>query len=185
MKIDRALNLMIPGTRADGTPYYVHSTPISAEIFDRYWEPLVAAWGRIYTGGFGILGGPRIAHKMLRKVATEQGCWEGPGGVQQGLIVEIHRLTNMLLSTERGWEMVPFEEASKKSLIDAADVDIIEGAITFFSLASVSHRSEDLPTVLSGAARLWGAQTISLSCTDYLHSLPTSTRAAPSGVKAA
>ena len=183
MRIDKRLNLVIPVECADGSKVFVHSTPVSSDLFELYWEPVSKAFANIYSGGYSVVAGPRIAAKMLRKVSTEMGMWAGPRGVEQGLVAEIHRLTNVLAPGKRGWEMVPFDEA-KTTRLDSDETSEIEGALCFFTVASLTHRKADLPAVLAGAADLWGAQTTLLDWTEFMNSLPTSTGTASSGEKA-
>jgi hypothetical protein len=180
VRIDKRLNLVIPVERADGFKVFVHATPVSSDLFEVYWEPVSKAFANIYSGGYSVVAGPRIAAKMLRKVSTEMGVWEGQNGVQQGLVAEIHRLTNVFAPGKRGWEMVPFDEA-KKTHLDSDEASEIEGALCFFTVASLTHRKADLPAVLAGAADLWGAQTTLLGCTEFMNSLPTSIETENSG----
>lgn len=181
MRIDRKLNLVIPVYRDDGSTLFAHSTPVSSDLFETYWEPVGKAFSSIYSGGFGIIGGPRIAAKMLQKVSKEMGRWDGKDGVQLGLVAEAHRLTNVAVPREKGgWEMVPFEEA-RKTLLEKGDVSEIEGAIAFFTVVSLIHRRAELAEVLAGASQLWGAQTTSLDFTEFTNSLPTSSTSGSSG----
>lgn len=174
MRIDKRLNLVIPVYREDGSQLFVHSTPISSDLFETYWEPVGKAFSKIYSEGFSIVGGPRIAAKMLKKVSSEMGVWDGPTGVKQGLVAEAHRLTNVAVPREKGgWETVPFEEASK-TVLEKSDVSEIEGAIAFFTVASLIHRRAELREVMEGAAKVWGAQITSLGYTEFISSLPTS-----------
>lgn len=181
MRIDKRLNLVIPVERDDGTRIFVHSTPVSSDLFDTYWEPVGKAFSAIYSGGFGVIAGPRIAAKMLQKVSKELGKWDGPAGVRQGLVAEAHRLTNVLVSGKRGWEMIPFVDACSSGVIDKAEADEIEGALAFFTVASLTHRKADLPSVMAGAAQIWGAQTESLGCTEFRNSLATLSETGNSG----
>ena len=187
LKISRKLHLVIPVTRErDNAQLYIHSTPISAETFDLYWSVIGKAFAQIYGGGYGIASGPRIAHKMLRDIAKADGVWDGPLGVERGLVGEIHRLTNVLVPAQKGaWDLMPFDDALQTKQIDATDVDQIEAALVFCTLATSMHRREDLPTILEGVTNFWGARTESLPCTEFLNSLRTSITDASSGAKAA
>ena len=61
MHINRKLNLVIPIERADGSQIFTHSTPISAEVFDKYFLVIAKTFSAIYSEGLGPLGGPRVA----------------------------------------------------------------------------------------------------------------------------
>jgi hypothetical protein len=185
IRINRHLNLVIPVTLADGAQVFVHSTPISSDVFDTFFMPIAKTFAAIYSEGLGIVAGPRIADKMLRKVSQDLGVWEGSTGVQNGLIAEMHRLTNVLAAGKKGWEMWPFDEAKTKGLIDKDDAAEIEAALCFFTVTSAMHRKADLHEILGGAMKLWGAQIEPLSCTEYMNSLPMSTVGGSIGVMAA
>jgi hypothetical protein len=185
MRIDKRLNLVIPVERADGAMIYVHSTPISVEVFDTYFLVIAKTFGAIYSEGLGVIAGPRVADKLLRKVAQDMGAWEGAGGVRDGLVAEMRRLSNVLSPGAQGWEMLPFDDAKARGVIDAADAAEIEAAITFFTVASAMHRRTDQADILGSAMSLWGARIESLSCTELMNSLRTSTVAASSGATAA
>ena len=70
MKINRALNLVIPVELESGT-VYIHSTPISREVFEEFYLVISKTFTRIFTEGLGAIGGARIANLMLRDVAKE------------------------------------------------------------------------------------------------------------------
>jgi hypothetical protein len=184
MRIEKNLCLVIPITRADGAEIFVHSTPISTDIFETYFEPISVAFSRLYSRGLGIVGGARIAHMMLKKVAQELGVWDGPGGVERGLVAEIHRLTNVLASGARGWEMIPFDEAIRTGVLESVDASTVDGLITFFTLAFSMHPKAMQRTMIEPPMQLCGARIESSSCTEFINSLPISTAAGNTGVKA-
>jgi hypothetical protein len=183
VRIDKALHLIIPVDRDDGAQIFVHSTPIGSDVFTTYYQVIGRVFNEIYTGGFGVLAGPRIAALLLRDVAKSTNAWEGPAGVERGLVAEIRRLTNVVAPGAHGWEMVPFEEAVNKGVLDKTEASEVEGAITFFTVASCMHRRADR-AILEGAMKIWSARIESLTCSEFISSLPTSTGAASSGVRA-
>lgn len=183
MRIDKRLNIVIPIERSDGTQISVHSTPISADVWDRYWEPISIAWSHIMTK-HGPLSGPKIADKLLRDVAKSLGVWNTPEGVEAGLMPEIHRLTNVVVCGKRGWETIPYQDAIDKRLIDVEDLAEIEAGIVFFTVVSAAHKRAETKEYLEGATRLWNAQVTLLTCTEYMNSLRTSIATGNSGEKA-
>ena len=186
MRIDKRLNLVVPVFREDGSRMFVHSAPISSEVFENYFEIIGQVFTIIYTGGFNVFSGPRIAAMMLKKVAKERGIWEGPEGVKLGLVAEINRLTNvMAIGKNGGWEMIPFEDAKNKGMLEPFEISEVEGAVTFFILVSCMHKRVSQAEILAGATKLWDARTESLNCTDYMSSLQTLTAVENSGAKAA
>ena len=188
MQIDRALNLVIPIER-DGAALYVHSKPISSQVYDTYWRVLARTFADINAQGLGAMG-PRIAAKMLREVADEMGIWrDDPAtkrvGVERGLMAEIHRLTNVLVAGNRGWDMVPVDDALKDGHIDEEDLGEVDGILVFFTAASHLFRRANRAEMLQGSLGLWGAQIESSDCTEFLKSLTISTDAGSTGGNAA
>jgi len=177
MRIDRRLNLIIPVER-EGVDLYVHSMPISREVFERYFLPLTRTYANMYHEGLSVVAGPRVAAMLLRKIAKESGELAGPEGVEEGLIDEIKRLSNVVIHTGKGWEIVPLQQAfSVYHYIDEEEMSEVENALVFFTLASAIFRRKDRPTVFNGMRLLWGTDTTSLSCVEYVRSLPILTEA--------
>lgn len=179
MRIDKRLNLIIPVQRDDASEIFVHSSPITAQTFDLYFEVISATWNRLMTGGH-FLTGPLIADKMLRKVAQEMGVWDTDGGVEHGLVAAIHQRTNVLTPGTKGWDLLPLDQ-SKKALSDE-DAAKIEAAITFFTVASALLPPSTLQERIGGIVKMWGARLDFCSCTELRSSLQTLTAAASSGV---
>lgn len=183
MKISRALNLIIPVEREGGT-LWVHATPIADEVFQKYFLVISKAFAAIYGHGIGNLAGSRVAAMMLKQVATEMGVWDGPEGVENGLMAEVRRLSNVLvMGPSGGWEMTPLQSALDSNSLDAKEVSEVENLLVFFMVASAMHRANQMP-VIAGAVAMWDAQISSQSCTELLSSLRTSTETASSGAKA-
>lgn len=180
MEINRKLNLVIGLDRPEGTAY-VHSTPVGRAVFDRYYLVMAKAFAEIYGNGLGPLAGPRVAALTLRDVAGQ--AWDGPQGVEMGLMNEIRRLTNILAPTPDGWKMLPFTGALAAGLIDEDEESEVENALVFFTLSSVMHKKAVLPAVLGVMGSLWGSSTTLLPAMEYVNSLPTLTTAAASGPK--
>ena len=182
VKIDRKLNLVVPVTNDNGDTFYVHSSPISRETFERYFDVIARTFTEIYSGGYGVFSAPRIAGMLLKKVAEGLGVWEGSSGVQRGLVEEIRRLSNVIVPGERGgWDTVPLYDAIKLGQINDDDASEVENVLAFFTVASVMHKKIDLPEIMRGASRLWGGQTTFLNCTEYAHSLPILTKEGNTG----
>jgi hypothetical protein len=187
VKIDRSLHLVIPIERATGGQIFAHSTPISSDVFaiGNNWDAISMVYAKIMERGPGYIlaSGPRIASLMLRKFAVDAGIWDGPEGIERTLVAEVRRLTNILVPGERGWEMMPFDDARNRKLIDVEDATDIEAAVIFFTVFSrmLPRGQKEL---IEGAVTMFGARVESLNCTDYMRSLPTLTGAASSGVKA-
>lgn len=175
MKINRKLNLVVPIYQGDDV-LYVHSSPIAPVIFEQYFDVIAKTYAEIYSGGYGIASGPRIAYMLLKRVSGDR--WED---VQKGLVAEIVRLTNVIIKGDRGWETVPYQEALDKKRIELEDISEVNNALVFFTVASSMHKRIILAGILDAALGLWGAQTTSSNCTEYASSLPTSTPGESSG----
>jgi hypothetical protein len=185
MKIDRKLNLVLPIIRDDGTQFFVHSTPISNDVFQQYWEIAGQTMNALYSRGFGMFA-PRYACMMLLKIAKENGGTdpkrqaEEVQRVEQGFLAELHQRTNVFALGEKGWELRAFDEAKSSGLIDDDEAAEIDNAVVFFTLASRSHLKSQMEEV-RGALSLWKARTELLDCTAFRKSLPTSTVGASTG----
>lgn len=182
MKIDRKLNLVIPVERDDGI-YYVHSSPLGNEAFDLYYLVLAKTFAALYSEGLNWVAGPKVAAKMLRDVAKAAGRWEGPTGVEHGLLAEIRRLSNVVLPGATGWTSMPLQSALDRAFFDADEVSEVESVIVYFIVASSMHNRKDLAEVLEVMTKIWGVQTTSLTSTTYATSLMTSKEAVNTGEK--
>lgn len=174
MRIDKKLNLVVP-VDADGGTVYVHSTPLSREVFEQYFMVISRTFADIYRQRLELVAGPRVAMMLLRRVAREQGVLDGPDGVDRVLIPEIRRLTTVAIPGDRGFEHYPLQDVIDRTLLSEEDIAEVEGVVTFFICASAMHRRAELPIILDGMGSLWGAQTTSFSLTEYIASLPKST----------
>ena len=180
MRVDKELNLVVPLEREDGT-LYVHSTPIGSEVFDKYFKVISKTFSDITTLGVGFIGGPGIAGNMLKDVATRLGVWDGVDGVQNGLVNEIRRLTNVVVPTEAGWRAVPLEIAQAQGLLSEGELKEAEGIITFFIVTSATCTRKVLQGFLTALEEMWSCQVTSLNCSAFASSLRTSTGTDSSG----
>lgn len=173
MKIDSKLNFVIP-VESGGETSYVHAEPIKRDTFERYFEIISKTFTAIYAGGLGIMSAPRVAAMMMKKIAKEDGVWEGPEGVSRGLFAEMRRLTNVVVLGPKGWASIPFEEAIANKKFSDDDYSEVENAVAFFTVASSMHKQKEAKTILTSAGDLWSAQVTPLNVTEYAASLPTS-----------
>lgn len=183
MKISRSLNLVIPIDRENDAQIYVHATPISLEVFEQHYMVIARAFTVIYTGGLGAAGGPAVARMVLRTVAEERGVWDGPAGVQNTLLAEIRRLSNVVMPNpdSGGWMTLPLDVAVTRELLDAEELAEVENRLAFFTVASRMSDRRDRTTVMEGLGRLWGTQVSLLDSTEFARSLPTSSATGSSG----
>lgn len=179
MRIDKRLNLVVPVDTDRGT-LYVHSTPIAAEVFEQNFLLVSKTFSAIYGHGLGPRAGPRVSSMLMARIAENGDELES----HAALMAEIRRLSNVLVPGPGGWETVPLQEAVDKGSMERIDASEVENAIVFFTVCSAMHRRSELPEILDGAAKLWGAQTTPLNCTGFAASLQTSTEEGSSGEKA-
>jgi len=182
MQINRALNLVVPVETPSG-PLYVHSTPIGRAVFEKYYLPISRAYSQMFVLT-SALSGPRVASLLLRDAAKYLNVWDGEDGVEQGLMAEIHRLTNVVMPGPQGWTTVPFEEVKRKQILADDDLSEVENSIVFFTLASVMPFRKEREGVLNAASTVWSAQLTSLNVTEYQNSLPTLTATDNTGANA-
>ncbi|MFZ1011187.1 MAG: hypothetical protein WAN65_30390 [Candidatus Sulfotelmatobacter sp.] len=183
MNIDRKLNLVIPLTRDTGE-IYVHSTPISRPTFEMFFKVIAQTYGAMMAQNYTAFSAPKIAALLLKDKAIEMRAWDGPNGVEAGLIAEIHRLTNIVMPGPNGWMTLPYQDAIQQNKLDDDELTEVENILVFFILVSAMVRRAEMEPMLSILSTLWAVQTTSSNCTEFARSLPTSTKAETSGEKA-
>ena len=185
MRIDRKLNLVVPVDGSAGR-FYLHSMPISQVVFEQYFMSISQAFSAIYGAGLNVVSGPRVAAMMLRRVAMRDGTWDGQEGVENGLIREIRRLTNVAMPAPGGgWRMLPYQELVDSKGIDDEDAATAENLIVFFILVSAMQLPAMRVNTLTAMGDLWVTSTTSSNITEFINSLPTSTPGGSSGAMTA
>jgi hypothetical protein len=167
--INKKLNLVIP-LEVDDKKMWVHSTPISREVFEANYLLFVKTLSNLYFNGIGPGMAPRVAGLALKDMAKEI---NSEADVTVPVIQEIYRLTYVLMvdpSTNK-WTSKPFVEIKMKNLIDDETLREVENALVYFTVASAIHLKSELPTIMVGLSSIWGAQTTSLNAMDYCNSL--------------
>lgn len=198
MRIDKRLNLVVSivdgqeeHEKPDGTKVtrdrvvaYVHSTPVSKETFDANFLVIAKTFQRLHAEGLDWRFAPRVAAKMLEKVAAETNEWEGSSGVNRNLMAEIVRMTNLLAPGPDGrWQMVPMQQAVDQHLVSDEDWEEVRNVITFFTFASWMYPKSDRESILRAFPAIWGGHCESSSCTDFVSGLQTSIETASTGVR--
>lgn len=181
MKIDRRLNLVVSVERETGVRY-VHSTPLTRQAFEAHALILGKTFALLFQQGLNFVSGPRIAAICLKQIAENMGIWDGLEGVENTLMAEIRRTSNVIAPVkEGGWGQVPLQHAIDSNALDEDELSEVENAIVFFIVISSVAPSLDRPVLLAGLCRLWDAQLESSNSTEFMRSLPTSTPAESSG----
>ncbi len=173
MRLNEKLHIVIPVYSAEGETViaYVHSAPISREVFDAHFMLLGRTFAAIYSSGLGPVAGPRVAHLLLKEMAAER--HDEVSAVS--LMNEIIRLTNVMLRTDKGWEAFPYQDVLNHVMLDWDDLTEVTNAIVFFTVLSSTHRRTERKEMMAGAAKLWAAQISSQDFTAFAASLPTLT----------
>lgn len=182
MKIDKRLNLVIPHERDDGSIVHIHSTPITTETFDQHFEILAQLWTQITTN-YGTASAPRIAAKLLRKLATENDVLDGPLGVEQSLMGEIRRLTMFIMPRGSAQPTLMMDEAVKAGVLTDEDKDVVENALVFFTCVSAMLNGKRRKAWIETMCSVWDAQTSLLNSTAFAASLEKSSETDNSGAK--
>lgn len=181
MRVNDQINLVVDVELADGSQGYVHSTPVSREVFERNYLVISKTFTRIYGEALTHVTGPRVAYYVMRDVATEMGRWDGADGVERGFVAEMHRLTNLAYPTDAGWAWKPYADALRDKQIDLESASDLDNALIFFTLVSVMHKRPVRVGTLEAMGALWGTQITRSGLTEWIASLPTSSATAPSG----
>lgn len=187
MRIDKNLNLVIPLESSTHGNIFIHSTPISRDIFKTHYRVFAKTYSQMLVDGVTAGAGPGIARIALESVSKEMGQSErDPEGiwpqVQREVVNEIIRMTNVAIAgKDGGYESMPLATAYARDVFDAEDREHIEGKLVFFVLERALHPMEQAIGMMNFIGGMWGLQTTSLDFTAYLSSLPTSTSGANSG----
>lgn len=174
MHIDKSLNIVIEIDR-EPSKIFVHSMPISREVFEAYFLPISMAFSKIYKVNLDGLAGPRVAALFLKSAAIEIGMWEGAQGVENGLLGEIVRLSNVVMPNPNGpgWVVKPMYNALAENLLSESEKSEVLGIQSFFTLAYHMHQKKWRTQVLAGLD-LWLTHTTSLNVTEFCASLEKS-----------
>lgn len=178
MKISRSMHLIIPVDTEMGTAY-IHSVPISKEVYREHFFILSKTFSAIFSEGLGVVAGPRVAYLMLEHICEKDKIWEGTTGVRNTLVNEIIRLSNLVYPVEgKGWDTKPLEVALDREIVE---LDEVIGELVFFTCVSSINKPAQAQGLMKEVNGMWNSQTTSLSLTDWMRSLPTSKPVASSG----
>lgn len=189
MRIGKDLRLVLPVETTKGQSY-LYAQAVGREVFDQFFVVIDRAFKDIFVSGGAQWTGPRTAKKYVERVANAMSAAARPGertiadDVAEGFFGEIRRLANVAVMGPNGWEMVPFAEVVAREAMDEEDLDEAENALVFFTLNSLMLRRVERAAILTDAMKLWNGRLTSLSFTEFVASLPTSTATASSGEKA-
>ena len=187
MKIDRALNIVMQIQTAKNGVVYVHSTPISRSIFEQFYLEI----GKVFSQCFDsvnqahlALSAPQLAYPALKSISMKSGNWDGTGGVKFGLVNEIIRLTNVVISGEQGWYSLPFDTAVKRGFFDEdEEAETLSSLVFFTAISKVAPKDlKDSFLEMAGSLRNW--ELTSLDSMAYQNGLPILTKEDSTGATA-
>lgn len=178
MKIDRSLNLVLTIERESGSPLHVHATPLSRTVFEAHFELLGGTYSEMLRRGpvYLLRMGPKVAALTLRSVGKKEAQSYGrdDDGGAEALLLEMRRLTNVLMPGTAGWDMLPLDVAKQRGLLSEDDLAEVESQVAFFSVISAATKGGERTNILDATAFSMPAQTVSQNCTEWGASLPTS-----------
>lgn len=169
MEINKKLNLVI---KCDG--YFIHSTPISFDIYAAYSEILNHVFAAIADQGRSRFLGPKISYATLKRLAKEMGVSEE---VEKNLVGEIIRLSNAIVPADGGgWQTIPLDVAVRNGIINDETFFNIKNQQVFFTCNSWILEEPLRTGIMSAANELWGSQLTLSNSTEYAASLPILTQ---------
>lgn len=173
IELKKNLNLVVPVDSAEGTAY-VHSTPVSVEVFEDNFLALSKTFANMFAQGLGAIAGPRIAYLMLKQTSQELGVWDK---VNREFVQEMVRLSNVALPTGQGYKQLPLHTAIEKQLIGDDDIRDIMGQLSFFTLVWLLNKANQVEPIMNVVSGLWESQITSSNFTEFVTFLTTSTEA--------
>jgi hypothetical protein len=187
LKISENTNLIVTMYDEEGEIYaYAHSTPVSYEVFELNYRLISRTYAAILENGaqFMDIVGPKTAAISLREAGrTLYADEQDPAARAEAFLAEIRRLTTIVVRNDAGYQPVPFTAAVDRKMITVPDAREVESAIVFFTVCW-HMLPRPLRANLCRATLGWGGQTSSLSTTEFIASLRTSSVAGSSGAMA-
>ena len=178
IELKKNLNLVIPVDGVEGTTY-VHSTPVSVQVFEDNFLVLSKTFANMFANGLGAIAGPRVAFLMLKQTAQDMGVWDK---VNREFIQEMVRLSNVAVPSSEGYKQLPLHTAIQKELVGEDDVRDIMGQLSFFTLVWLMNKPNQVEPIMSVVGGLWESQITSLNFTEFVNSLQISTEEENTGV---
>jgi hypothetical protein len=172
ISITSDFNLAIPVQETDTRVLWIHSKPVSKEIFKKFFMPLSKAFSQLHAEGINVLAGPKVAAYLLEEIAENM----GQGAIiRAGFINEIRRITTVCVLGDKAWETMPLEVAAKRNKMSEDLVDEATAAAVFFTLNWHGLPRQARKMMIQMAADLHNWQLTSLDSTAWADSLPIST----------
>jgi len=175
MKITKDLRLAFPIETEERGTLLIYSIPISRDAFGLYFAELGAVFKACYAGdeeGIHLaLIGPQIAFSALKAASMKLKSWDKPGGVQEGFVNELIRLTSVsYASVEGGWKTLPMAVAQERGILDEEDAQEVLNSLVFFTAASRAGPKLLVESMLPLMTQSRGWEYGCWTCTDFIAS---------------
>ncbi|HQT68620.1 MAG TPA: hypothetical protein PLC74_13565 [Acetobacteraceae bacterium] len=171
------LKLVVP--IRDG--FSAYHTPISREVYDHCFRVLrdakVDLIGTSARHAFAARGDAAL---YLREAGRKLAADGGEDGGASALLVDLKRLTMVLVPTDQGFSTMPVDAAISAGKMKADEWSDVESSIVFFTCWLSGTPRKDIPTEANLAASLIGGSMTSLTAMEWAASLKTSTTATAS-----
>jgi len=190
--IDRHLKIVIEIPRGERPPIYVHSTGMSVDTFEQYFDLCGPTMNALNVGGYGYYA-PRYASLVFKQIAmrplqfVEKDKTEEHARTKAALEArltafynELHRLTFVVALKDGRWDMVPVDDAKAMGAISEEEYSRADAALVFFTCASQSVPPDQVEGILGGLM-LFNSRIESLSCTEFVTYLQTLMKDGSSG----
>jgi hypothetical protein len=173
--LDKRLNLVLEVERDDKSICYIHSAPISRNLWKTHYTFLSMSINSLYADGFPPSTCARIIYNRMLEIAEQQK--DRFGNLSKTLFPEIWRLTNVLVPTDQGFDTVSFYDAMRDpKILDQDNVEEVQNFICFFTAASWVHglSRKEREAFQQLMTKGFGVQITSLPVTEYKSSIPIS-----------
>jgi hypothetical protein len=171
--LDKRLNLVLEVERDDKSIVYVHSSPISRNLWKTHYTFLSMSINSLYADGFPPSTCVRIIYNRMLEIAEDNK--ERFGDLQKTLFAEIWRLTNVLVPSDQGFETVAFYNAMRdENILDQDNVEEVQNFICFFTAASWVHglSRKEREAFQQLMTKGFGVQITPLPVTEFKNSIP-------------
>lgn len=173
--LDKRLNLVLEVERDDKSVVYVHSIPISRQMWKTHYTFLSMAITSMYDDGFPPSMCARICYQRMQELAEQHK--DRFGDLSRTLFAEIWRLTTILVPTDHGYEDIPFYNVMKNGKdLDQDNIEEVQNFICYFTAASWVHglNRKDREAFQQLLTKGFGVQITALQLTEYKNTVPIS-----------
>jgi hypothetical protein len=172
--LDKRLNLVLEVERDDKSVVYVHSIPISRQMWKTHYTFIAMAVNSMYSDGFPPSMCARMCYQRMQELAVEHK--DRFGDLPRTLFAEIWRLTNVLVPSDSGYQDIPFFHMIKGDKeLDQDNVEEVQNFICYFTGASWVHglSRKDREAFQQLMTKGFGVRITASPLTEFKNSIPT------------